>query len=366
MFTPNPIIGTGLHALGGMSAATCYMPYPRTRNWSWGTFWLVQACFAWLIMPLIIGVITVPGFFSILAQAPRDVFWGAFILGAVYGFGSMCFGLAIGRIGYSLTYTIAIGISAVLGTLVPLMISGGLVEYFTRPGSNIVLAGMVMSVVGVGLTGWAGFRKEKDLSRQENNSRQENDTPPGNNARQFDMSGGLVLAIIAGVLSAVFNISLEHGQPIADMAAARGAGHFEGNAKIIVSTSGCLLVNFTWFLVLGIRQKTLKEFIPGAVVSGGRLLKNFGWSAFAGSLWFMQFFFYGLGHVWMGNFQFISWVLHMSMLIFFSYIVGVIMKEWTKVSPRTYLVLIIALMILIASFVVMTWGSVLGEQMINS
>jgi L-rhamnose-H+ transport protein len=354
MFFPNPIVGTGLHALGGMSAATCYMPYPKTRKWSWGTFWLVQACFAWLIMPMLIGVITVPGYFSILKEAPADVFWGAFILGAVYGFGGMCFGLAINKIGYSLTYTIAIGISAVLGTLVPLMVYGGLVEYFTRPGSNIVLVGMAMSMAGVALSGWAGFRKEKDLAGMQNGS------------RQFDMSAGLVLAVIAGLLSAVFNISLEHGQPIADMAAERGAGHFEGNAKIIVSTSGCLLVNFTWFLVLGIRQRTLREFIPGRVVSGGQVIKNFGWSALAGSLWIMQFFFYGLGHVWMGNFQFISWVLHMSMLIFFSYIVGVIMKEWRQVSSGTYLVLILALLILIASFVIMTWGSTLGEQILNS
>ncbi len=353
MFTPNPIIGTGLHAVGGMSAATCYMPYPKTRNWSWGTFWLVQACFAWLIMPLIIGVITVPGFFANLAEAPPKVFWGAFLLGAVYGFGGMSFGLAIGKIGYSLTYTIAIGLSAVLGTLMPPIVNGELIEYFTRPGSNIVLTGMVMSLIGVGLCGWAGFKKERDLRQQ-------------GNGTSFNMSAGLILAIIAGVLSAVFNISLEHGQPIADMAAERGAGHFEGNAKIIVSTAGCLLVNFTWFLVLGIRQKTLREFIPGAVVPAGTLLRNFAWSAFAGSLWFMQFFFYGLGHVWMGNFQFISWVLHMSMLIFFSYIVGVIMKEWTRVSGRTYFILIVALVVLIASFVVMTWGSVLGEEIMNS
>ena len=355
MFTPNPIIGTGLHAVGGMAAASCYTPYPRIRKWSWGTFWLVQAFFAWLIMPMIVGMITVPGFFQNLSDAPPDVFWGAFILGAVYGFGGMCFGLAIGRIGYSLTYTIAIGLSAVFGTLVPLMVYGGLLEYFTRPGANIVLIGMVMSFFGVGMCGWAGFRKEKDLEKQGN----------GDKAK-FNMSAGLILAIIAGLLSAVFNISLEHGQPIADMAAERGAGHYEGNAKLLVSTSGCLLVNFTWFLVLGIRQKTLKEFRPGRIVSRGQYMRNFGLSALAGSLWTMQFFFYGLGHVWMGNFQFISWVLHMSMLIFFSYIVGVIMKEWKKVSTRTYVILVIALVTLIASFIVMTWGSVLGEQILNS
>ena len=138
------------------------------------------------------------------------------------------------------------------------------------------------------------------------------------------MSVGLFLTIVAGVLSGVFNLSLEYGQPIADMAAQRGAVNFQGNAKMIVSTSGCFVVNLIWFLVAGIRNGTLKEFLPGqGMYRRTKLARNWIWSSLAGTLWCLQFFFYGLGHVKMGNFQFASWVLHMSMLIFFSYIVGV-------------------------------------------
>jgi len=53
----------------------------------------------------------------------------------------------------------------------------------------------------------------------------------------------LFLTIVAGVLSGVFNLSLEYGQPVADMAAENGAGHFEGNAKMVISTPGCFVVN---------------------------------------------------------------------------------------------------------------------------
>jgi L-rhamnose-H+ transport protein len=350
MIQPNPLIGTGLHAIGAMSASSCYTPQTKVKNWSWGTFWLVQAFFAWIFVPLMAGWLTVPGFFGILHNAPSHVFWGAFLLGALYGFGGMSFGFSIKHIGYSLTYTIAIGISAVLGTLTPLFFYGGLTEYFTRPGSAVIITGMLLSVVGVGLCGWAGFKKENDLQKLE-----------GQQIR-FKMSPGLLLAIIAGVLSAVFNISLEHGQPIADMAAKNGAGNFEGNAKMIVSTSGCFVVNFIWFIVLGIRQKTLREFKVSEGISRSQLVKNTLWSALAGTLWFVQFLFYGLGHVQMGNYRFISWVLHMSMLIFFSYVVGMIMKEWKRVSRRTYILLVIALLTLIVSFVIMAYGSYIGEQ----
>jgi len=66
MIPSDPILGTGLHAIGGISAASCYLPNTKTRKWSWGTFWLVQSLFAWIIMPIIVGWLTVPGFFKII------------------------------------------------------------------------------------------------------------------------------------------------------------------------------------------------------------------------------------------------------------------------------------------------------------
>ncbi len=280
---PNPIIGTGYHALGGISASTCYLPYQKVKKWSWGTYWLVQAFFAWIAMPLIIGWLTVPGFFHILATAPKNVVWGAFLLGAVYGFGGMSFGFAIRHIGYSLTYTIAIGLSAVLGTFVPLIVYGGLVEYFTAPGGTVILFGIILAVIGVAMVGWAGFKKEKDILALKGEK------------IHFNMKTGLILVIIAGILSAVFNISLEHGQPISNMAAQNGAGQFEGNAKYIVSTSGTFLVNLIWFIVAGIKENTLKEFTAKSGLSFSVRLKNFFWSVLSGTLWFGQFFLLRIG-----------------------------------------------------------------------
>ena len=167
MITPNPLVGTGLHAVGGISAASCYMPYERVKNWSWEIFWIVQALFAWLIMPLLIGYFTIPDLFTILVTAPAQPFWLALILGATYGFGGLSFGYAIRNIGYSLTYTISIGISAVLGTVVPLVMKGTVIEHFTKTGGGIVLLGMVISIVGVGLCGRAGFLKEKNINETE-------------------------------------------------------------------------------------------------------------------------------------------------------------------------------------------------------
>ena len=354
MITPNPIIGTGLHAIGGISAASCYLPFEKVKNWSWGVFWIVQALFAWLIMPFVIGYFTIPDLFTVLTEAPSSAFWAAFVLGAAYGFGGLSFGYAIRNIGYSLTYTISIGISAVLGTVVPLVISGRVIEQFSKTGGGIVLTGMVISIVGVALCGKAGFMKEKKFAKKE-----------VENKVQFNMNRGLILAIIAGMLSAVWGISLEMGQPISDLAAEYGAGHFEGNAKLIVSSLGCLVTNLTWFLVATIKDGSIKSLYQRKKIGSKRFFGNYALSAFAGSLWYTQFFFYGLGHVKMGSFMFASWALHMSMLIFFSYIIGVIMKEWRGVNRRTYLTLIVALLILVGSFILMSYGSYIGESGIN-
>lgn len=346
MNSSNSLLGILLHAVGGVSASTCYLPSTKTKGWSWNTFWLAQSIFAWFIVPTILAWLTVPNFFSILAQAPSKPFWMAFFLGAVYGFGGMSFGKAINHIGYSLTYTIAIGISAVVGTVIPLMVFGGLGDFFTKPGGTIVLLGMLLSIVGVVICGWAGFKKEKDLDAEKLNK------------AGFNMMLGLGLTIIAGVLSGVFNLSLEYGQPIADIAAKNGAGNFEGNAKLVVSTMGCFVTNFVWYIIAGFKQKTITEFLPKKdEQEKNTLIKNWLLSSLTGSLWCLQFFFYGLGHVKMGNFQFASWVLHMSMLIFFSYIVGVIMKEWKNVKKETYTILVIGLVVLIVSFCVTSYGS---------
>jgi len=189
--------------------------------------------------------------------------------------------------------------------------------------------------------------------------------PPSRCSRPLGASTGLFLTIVAGVLSGVFNLSLEYGQPIADMAAQRGAVNFQGNAKMIISTSGCFVVNLIWFIVAGIRNGSLAEFLPNHKISGRQIAINWVWSSLAGTFWCLQFFFYGLGHVRMGHFQYASWVLHMSMLIFFSYIVGVIMKEWKAVKVRTYVTLIIGLLTLIISFCITSYGSYIGEQIIS-
>ncbi|MEX2234557.1 MAG: L-rhamnose/proton symporter RhaT, partial [Cyclobacteriaceae bacterium] len=113
------IAGVLLHAVGASCASLCYTPQGKTWAWSWQTYWLAQAFFCWFFLPILVAVITIPHLTDVLREAPDSAMYKSFLLGAGYGIGGTAFGLAIRYVGFSLTYAISVGISCVLGTLLP-------------------------------------------------------------------------------------------------------------------------------------------------------------------------------------------------------------------------------------------------------
>src|SRR5579863_1839501 len=129
---PAPLLGTLFHAVGAASAALCYSPQRYLRRWSWQTYWLAQAAACWFVLPWAFAWITVPHLGRVLAEAPASAMLKSYLLGVLYGIGGIAFGVAIRYVGYSLTYAIAIGVSCVLGTLLPPLIAGRLGAAFAN------------------------------------------------------------------------------------------------------------------------------------------------------------------------------------------------------------------------------------------
>ena len=343
MITPNPLLGLILHAIGAVSAAFCYTPQKGTRQWAWQTYWLAQAVVCWFALPIIGAWLTVPELGRVLAEAPRSAMWTSFALGALYGVGGTAFGVAIRYIGFSLTYAIAIGISCVLGTVLPAVWRGELAAIWDKAGSGFVLAGIVIGAAGILASGLAGRFKELDRGGQNS---------------EFNLAKGLPLCLLAGVLSAVYGFALAAGQPIADVAAAHGAGHFQGNVIYIFSNTGAFLTTAVYSLWLHKKHRTFGEYTTR---QNPRLALNFALAVLTGCLWYGQFFFYGLAHVRMGDYQFSSWALHMIMLVLFSSLAGFIWREWTGCKPRTWIMLALALFILVGAVLSLAYGNFLGD-----
>jgi L-rhamnose-H+ transport protein len=349
--TPNPLFGALLHAFGATSAALCYTPQKRTRSWSWQTYWLAQAAVCWLILPWVVAWLTVPQLMTVLREAPADVLVKTVLLGALYGIGGTAFGVAIRFIGFSVTYAIAIGISCVLGTLLTPFLSGELAALFGKTGASWVLAGVVVATLGILASGLAGWLKDAD-------SRKSNTMPEG-----FHLGKGLFFCVLAGLLSAVFGLSLDAGKPIAAIAAQHGAGQFEGNVVYIFSCGGAFLTTAVYSLYLHFRHRTMGEYVElPAGEEKAALSLNFSMAALTGCLWYGQFFFYGLGHVRMGDYKFTSWAIHMSMLVLFSTLAGVAFREWKGCRPRTLTALVAAIFVLLVAVGLLTYGNYLGSK----
>ncbi|WP_343702140.1 L-rhamnose/proton symporter RhaT [Chitinophaga sp.] len=341
------IAGVSLHFIGAFSASVCYTPQKGTRRWSWQTYWLLQAGVCWLLLPVVVAFISIPHLRQVLQEAPASAMRSAFLLGAAYGIGGTAFGMAIRYVGFSLTYAISVGISCVLGTLLPPLYEGRLSAILGGPGGNVIIAGMLAGAAGIALCGAAGRLKEKDYAglRPEEKS-------------SYSFSLGIGLCILSGILSALYGFSLAQGQPIADVAAKYGAGHLQGNVIYIFSNTGAFLTTGLYCLYLHARHKTLHEY--GGTADRKWLGKNYLLAALTGVLWYTQFFFYGLGHNRMGNYKFTSWAIHMIMLVLISALVGIVMKEWAGTKKRTTSLLILALVVLIAAVLIITYGNYLG------
>ena len=349
MIAPNPVLGTALHGVGAFSAALCYTPQKRVKGWSWQSYWLVQAAFCWLILPIVVAWLTIPELGAVLHEAPRGAMLGAFALGAVYGIGGTAFGISIRYIGFSLTYAIAIGLSTVLGTLIPPLVKGTLGSTLSKPGAGWVIGGIVIGMVGIAFTGAAGRMKERDLSTQAK-------------LEGFSLMKGLLLSLLAGVLSAVYGFALAVGDPIADVATAHGAGVFRGNVIYIFSNTGAFITTAIYCFWLHAKHKTLGEIVElPAGPERASLPVNWSMAVLTGFLWYGQFFFYNLAHVRMGVYQFTSWAIHMIMLIAFSIVVGVVLREWRDSRTATKLAVGIAFVILVGAVLSLTYGNHLAE-----
>lgn len=346
----NPLLGVFMHAIGALFASTCYTPQKQVKRWSWQTYWLTQASFCWFLLPIIGAWLTIPHLLDVLRDAPKDAMLKSFLLGAAYGIGGTAFGISIRYIGFSLTYSIAVGLSSVLGTLIPPIVHGTLGTTLSKYGAGWIIAGILIGTVGIGLTGFAGRLKELDLTAQQGRG-------------EFNLAKGLLLSLLAGVLSAVYGFALDAGQPIADTAVKYGAGEWQGNVIYIFSNSGAFLTTAIYCLYLHNKHRTLGELVElPAGPEKASLPLNWAMAIVTGLFWYGQFFFYNLGHVRLGEYKFTSWAIHMIMLVLFSNVVGVAFREWRACRRVTHSTIALALVVLTGAVLLLTYGNYLGDQ----
>lgn len=341
----NPIAGILLIAIGSIGAASFYVPFKKVKSWAWESYWISQGVFAWIIIPWLFALIFIPQgeLIPVIRESPSSAKLMAMFFGILWGFGGLTFGLSLRYLGVALGQSIALGLCAAFGTLLPPIIAGD--NLFSTTSGILMVIGVAITVAGIIIIGYAGSLKSKEMSEEEKKAA----------VKDFALKKGILIAIFAGIMSACMNFGYEAAKPIEEVALAHGTNPlFQKNPSLIFILLGGFITNLIYCGFLNIKNKTYKDYFT---VSGNLFMNNLFFTFLAGLLWFLQFHFFGMGSSKLPpGMAVFGWSILMALNIAISNIWGIILKEWKGVKTKTIVVLIVGIVILILSTFVVKLG----------
>ena len=326
------IIGLLIIAIGAFCQSSSYVPINKIKQWSWESYWLVQGVFAWLVFPILGAMLAVPEGSSLaelyLAHPKESMLTALF--GVLWGVGGLTFGLSMRYLGVALGQSIALGTCAGLGTILTPLLLG-------RPGdlTASVVIGVVVTLLGIAVIGVAGHMKSQSLSEEEKRAA----------VKDFNFTKGIAVALLAGFMSACFNIGLGFGEVLNFGDAT--ADIYKTLPATFMVTLGGFMTNAVYCLYQNAHNKTFADYAKGELWANNLLF-----CALAGVLWYSQFFGLSLGKGFLTDSPSLltfSWCILMALNVVFSNVWGIILKEWKGCSRKTIVVLLAGIAILIIS-----------------
>ena len=296
--------GILLAFLSGLCNGLFTAPMKMARQWKWENIWLVFILVACLAMPIVMVLAVTPEYADILGRAPTGAVAAAAIFGFTWGFGAICFGRSVDRLGVSMANSLVIGLSSALGSLVPLLMKGAF-----RLGAKeaVLLAGVFAFLCGVALCGKAGRLRDGKIE------------PAGGRSLS-----GYIFAVIAGIMSAIFNIGYTLALPIASAGVALGHSSF--------AATNCI-----WLLMLG-AGAVPNIFYCAALLrknrTAGLFLGDSAWhplslSVVMGLLWGGSIFLYGAATPRLGELgPSVGWPLSLAVGLLVANFMGLWLGEW--------------------------------------
>jgi L-rhamnose-H+ transport protein len=296
----------------------------------------VQGVFAWLIFPLLGALLAVPAGSSLWQILSVDPFAAlkAMFFGVLWGVGGLTFGLSMRYLGVALGQSLALGTCSAFGTLIPPLLP----QYFPEAGrmTPVLIVGVAIAIAGIAVIGYAGALKSQTMSEEDKRKA----------IKDFALKRGLLIALLAGVMSACFALGLEAGKPLV----VDGASElFKTLPATLMITCGGFITNAVYCLYQNMKNKTFGDYGKTPLFANNILF-----CALAGLLWYSQFFGLGMGTSFFEPGSVImafSWCILMTLNVTFSNVWGILLKEWKGVSKTTIYVLLAGLAFLIFSLI---------------
>ncbi|WP_270613078.1 L-rhamnose/proton symporter RhaT [Citrobacter freundii] len=323
------------HLIGAASAACFYAPFKKVQHWSWETMWSIGGFVSWLILPWLVSAILLPDFWTYYSSFSASTLLPVFLFGAMWGIGNINYGLTMRYLGMSMGIGIAIGITLIVGTLMTPIIAGKFDVLIGTPGGRMTLLGVLVALIGVAIVTRAGQLKERKM---------------GIKAEEFNLKKGLILAVMCGFFSAGMSFAMDAAKPMHEAAAALGINPlYVALPSYVVIMGGGAVINLGYCFIRLAKMKNLSVKADFSLAKP-LIISNILFSALAGLMWYLQFFFYAWGHAKIpAQYDYMSWMLHMSFYVLCGGIVGLIMKEWSNAGRRPVSVLSLGCVVIIVA-----------------
>lgn len=186
----------------------------------------------------------------------------AMIYGVLWGVGGLTFGLSMRYLGVALGQSIAHRYMCRIRNTLPRFVCPG--KDLLHGEGLMLLIGVCITLAGIAIIGYAGSLRSKNMTEEEKRAA----------VKDFALTKGLLVALLAGVMSACFALGLDAGTPIKEAALAGGVeALYAGLPVIFLVTLGGFCTNAIYCIWQNIKNKTGKEYfsVKGAVLTNNLL-----------------------------------------------------------------------------------------------
>jgi L-rhamnose-H+ transport protein len=237
-------------------------------------------------------------------------------------------------LGIGLGLAIILGLSASVGSVVPLLVLTP-EKVFSTQGTYYLVGTLVM-FAGVALVAVAGSLRERS-------------SDGAGRAERASFAVGLLVCIASGVLSSTLNFSYAFGAELIENARQAGTSAvWAPNIAAAPATTGGFLANLLYCAHLMHRNHTFGRFwLPD---SAGHWLLG----VIMGAFWYGGLVAYGMGLSRMGSFGTVAgWPLLMGAIIVSSNAAGLLTGEWHRAGRRAKAYLFAGSAVILAALMVL-------------
>jgi L-rhamnose-H+ transport protein len=287
------------------------VPMKTARSWTffhiWGTFSLLSM----VAIPFAGVALAVPGWTHIIASVPVLGLVKLVALGLVWGVAALLYGAAVEMLGVALGVSILLGLSIVVGALLPRFLAGTL--FVSQSHDGLFALGLLVMVIGVMVCSRAGSAKTDKRS-----------------SAQFRK--GLLVAILGGIGSPVLNIGIQYGITLL---------HPTTSSTSIIHSNLTQWVAWALFLGAAALSQTGYCFARVYVSSQQKAFtapgagSEFGRVVIMAVAWSVSIFVYGSAVAALGpHGASQGWPVFIALIVLMSNVWGVFLGEWRE-KPRS-------------------------------